>query len=301
MPITVLSPFSGKPVKVRDNDAGRAVRDEENRIFYVIPKSDGTGYYGATTRAGNPKEEARALELESKVAVGKGEAKARHEEMNELRKPARRFKPVYFILVVAVVGAVLWAFFAGPFKDLNPLLKKPSAAPSEPAAPPAGSQAPPAVAPPTPSTEKALASAAAASGANAASAAAPKATQDPSDPTRFVLPSGLKYAVVRAGSGDAVKIGDRVQVRYTGSLEGGSRFESSDDNEAPFMLTVGATRNLKFWNEGLPGMLVGEKRSLTVPPALAYGSKGTAIVPPNSTLTYDVELLAILKNPPSGS
>ncbi|MCX5662663.1 MAG: FKBP-type peptidyl-prolyl cis-trans isomerase [Planctomycetota bacterium] len=294
MPITVLSPYSGKQVKVRDNDAGRAVRDEEGRIFYVMPKSDGTGYYGATTRAGNAKEEARALELESKVAVGQGEAKSRNVEMQEMRKPGRSMKgPVILLVLVALLAAAGWAFFYGPLKDMNPLAR-PATPPAEPAP---ASKAPPVESTPAPSTEKALAAAAAASGQAPAGVAA-KPMPDPDDPTRMALPSGLRYKVVKPGTGEAVKFGDRVQVRYTGAVVGGERFESSDDNEAPFLVTVGAARNLKFWNEALPGMTVGEKRSLTVPPALAYGSKGTAIVKGNSTLTYDVELLAIIKAKP---
>lgn len=304
MPITVLSPYSGKPVKVRDNDAGRAVRDEEGRIFYVLAKSDGTGYYGATTRAGNPKEEARALELESKVATGQGEAKTRVDEMKSLRKPSRGLRgPVLFILIVAALAAAGYLFFYGPLKHLNPL------APGAPATPAQESPAPSAstgvggpatasasVGPSTasdPSTAKALLSAAAASGT--ATGLPPVATPDPESPNSFRLPSGLKYTVLKAGEGAEVKPGDRVQVRYTGSLAGGVRFENSSDNEGPFLLTVGAPRNLRFWNEALPGMAVGEKRKLTVPPALAYGNKTNAIVPPNSTLVYEVELLAIIK------
>ncbi len=76
MGITVNSPFSGKPVKVRDQDVGRAVRDEENRIFYVLPKSDQTGYYGAPTRAGGPKDEQCAIEMEAKLATAQQASQA---------------------------------------------------------------------------------------------------------------------------------------------------------------------------------------------------------------------------------
>lgn len=59
MPLTIHSPHSGHPVKVRDEDVGRAVRDEMNRIFYVVPRADGSGFYGAVTRKGSPKDEER--------------------------------------------------------------------------------------------------------------------------------------------------------------------------------------------------------------------------------------------------
>lgn len=68
MGITVLSPHSGEAVKVRDQDVGRAVKDREGRIFYVLEKSDGTGYYGAMTRAGGEREEQRALKTEARSA-----------------------------------------------------------------------------------------------------------------------------------------------------------------------------------------------------------------------------------------
>src|SRR5690606_29595340 len=67
MPIVVHSPFSGRPVKIRDEDVGRAVRDEENRIFYVLERSDGSGHYGAPTRSGNPRDEQRYDELVAKM------------------------------------------------------------------------------------------------------------------------------------------------------------------------------------------------------------------------------------------
>ena len=72
MGITVLSPHNGEPVKVRDQDVGRAVKDREGRIFYVLEKSDGTGYYGAMTRAGGDREEQRALKLEARTLEVEG-------------------------------------------------------------------------------------------------------------------------------------------------------------------------------------------------------------------------------------
>ncbi len=69
MPIVILSPYSGRPVKIRDKDIGRSVRDEENRIFYVVSRSQGEGYYASLTRNGSEKDEKRYDELEQKTAV----------------------------------------------------------------------------------------------------------------------------------------------------------------------------------------------------------------------------------------
>ncbi len=67
MPIVILSPYSGRPVKIRDQDIQRAVRDEENRVFYVLPRSDGQGHYSAITRQGGEKDEARYLKIQEKL------------------------------------------------------------------------------------------------------------------------------------------------------------------------------------------------------------------------------------------
>lgn len=116
MGIIVHSPFSGQPVKVRDQDAGRAVRDEEGRIFYVLPKSDGSGYYGAPTRAGGAKDEARALEYENKLAraqeISRAQVRAVHDATGRSRSGARG-KLVILVLAVAV-GALAYLFTLGP-------------------------------------------------------------------------------------------------------------------------------------------------------------------------------------------
>jgi hypothetical protein len=138
MPITVLSPFSGRPVKVREQDAGRAVKDEEGRLFYVLPKSDGSGYYGAATRAGNPKEEERALELEAKVAVGAGKAKDQVEiSLKPINvKPSNSGAIVKLVIVLIILGGLAWLFFYGPAKEYNPWANQsPSRTPPAPAAP----------------------------------------------------------------------------------------------------------------------------------------------------------------------
>ena len=108
------------------------------------------------------------------------------------------------------------------------------------------------------------------------------------------LPGGLKYAVLKPGSGAEAKPGQAVSVQYTGWLQSnGQKFDSSYDNGGdPFQFRLGSGMVIKGWDEGVAGMKVGEKRQLVIPPELGYGAQGAGgKIPPNSTLVFDVELI----------
>jgi len=107
--------------------------------------------------------------------------------------------------------------------------------------------------------------------------------------------SGLIYIDEIIGSGDSPTIGDKVKVHYTGTLEDGSKFDSSKDRDRPFDFPLGAGRVIKGWDEGIATMRVGGKRKLIIPPELGYGSRGVGPIPANSTLIFEVELLDIIK------
>lgn len=96
------------------------------------------------------------------------------------------------------------------------------------------------------------------------------------------------------GTGPSPKKGQTVVVHYTGRLQDGTKFDSSHDHGKPFEFPYGRGKVIKGWEKGLKTMKVGGKRRLTIPPELAYGSKGAGgVIPPDATLTFEVELLAI--------
>jgi FKBP-type peptidyl-prolyl cis-trans isomerase FkpA len=107
-------------------------------------------------------------------------------------------------------------------------------------------------------------------------------------------PSGLIIEDVTVGEGAVAAAGQQVTVHYTGWLSDGDKFDSSKDRDEPFQFALGGGRVIKGWDEGVQGMQAGGVRKLTIPPALAYGTRGAGgVIPPNATLVFEVELLSI--------
>lgn len=106
--------------------------------------------------------------------------------------------------------------------------------------------------------------------------------------------SGLEYVVLAEGEGDRPTRGARIAAHYTGWLTDGRKFDSSKDRGKPFEFAVGTGQVIKGWDEALLDMRVGERRKLTLPPHLAYGSRGAGgVIPPNATLIFEVELVEV--------
>lgn len=102
---------------------------------------------------------------------------------------------------------------------------------------------------------------------------------------------------IKVGDGQEVKSGDTVVMHYKGTLTDGTKFDSSYDRNEPFTTKIGVGQVIKGWDQGVPGMKIGGKRKLTIPSDLGYGERGAgAVIPPNATLVFEVELLEILDN-----
>ena len=99
---------------------------------------------------------------------------------------------------------------------------------------------------------------------------------------------------LKVGEGSEVVKYNIVTVNYTGWLTDGTKFDSSlNPGRSPFRFTVGGGQVIKGWDEGLLGMKVGGKRKLTIPPSMGYGNQDMGVIPPNSTLVFEIDLLII--------
>jgi FKBP-type peptidyl-prolyl cis-trans isomerase len=107
---------------------------------------------------------------------------------------------------------------------------------------------------------------------------------------------GVTWEILNVGTGAAPKQGDSVSVHYTGWLEDGTKFDSSVDRNQPFSFRLGSGQVIRGWDEAVATMKVGDKSKFTIPSELGYGSRGAGgVIPPNATLIFDIELLAITK------
>jgi FKBP-type peptidyl-prolyl cis-trans isomerase FkpA len=129
----------------------------------------------------------------------------------------------------------------------------------------------------------------------------PIGTLDSTPPTpsanAITTSSGLQYEDLQVGSGVAAKAGDSITVNYTGWLQNGTKFDSSIDRNKPLNITLGKGQVIAGWDEGVVGMRVNGTRLLVIPPALGYGNATQGSIPANSTLIFEVQLVAI--NPPA--
>ena len=115
-----------------------------------------------------------------------------------------------------------------------------------------------------------------------------------------VIADGIQITNIVEGEGTEIINHSKIQVHYTGKLQDGTKFDSSYDRGQPFIFQIGLREVIKGWEIGLMGMKVGGKRTLIIPPELAYGDRGAGdLIPPNATLTFDIEIVAV-KHPGYG-
>lgn len=105
----------------------------------------------------------------------------------------------------------------------------------------------------------------------------------------------VKTVILKEGSGEEAVNGSRVTVNYTGWLTDGTKFDSSLDRNRPLEFTLGNKEVIEGWEKGVLGMKVGEIRRLEIPSQMAYGEQDLGIIPPNSNLNFEVELLKVTK------
>jgi FKBP-type peptidyl-prolyl cis-trans isomerase len=108
------------------------------------------------------------------------------------------------------------------------------------------------------------------------------------------MDKSINIEIVKQGSGPEIKTGEVAVVHYVGTLENGTKFDSSRDRGTPFSFTLGEGKVIKGWEVGVLGMKVGEIRKLTIQPEYGYGAAGAGgVIPPNAVLVFEVELLDI--------
>ncbi len=120
------------------------------------------------------------------------------------------------------------------------------------------------------------------------------ANQENKNFKNYEMIQGMKVEILKDGTGAQAKPGDAVTVDYVGTLENGTKFDSSIDRGTPFLFTLGSGQVIKGWDLGVLGMRVGEKRKLTIPPELGYGPAGAGgVIPSNATLIFEIDMLKI--------
>ena len=118
--------------------------------------------------------------------------------------------------------------------------------------------------------------------------------------TQSVMADGVQINNNIEGEGTEIVKHSKIQVHYTGKLQDGTKFDSSLDRGEPFSFQIGLRQVIEGWEIGLMGMKVGGKRTLIIPPELAYGDRGAGdLIPPNATLIFDIEIVTV-KHPGYG-
>lgn len=126
-------------------------------------------------------------------------------------------------------------------------------------------------------------------------------TPTPTNNQPIKMDNGLEIQDLNVGTGAEARSGQNVAVNYTGTFTDGKKFDSNIDpafnHVEPFIFQLGAGKVIQGWDLGLIGMRIGGKRKLIIPPSLGYGAQDKGPIPGNSTLIFEVELLAVQDQP----
>ncbi len=279
MAIIVHSPHDGQPVKVRDQDLERAIRDSEGRIFYAVKRSDGSGYYGALTRKGSDKDEQRYLDLIEKMEtarqVGKIRSEAQVHDATGKDKSPGAMRWIVLLILAGIIAAMSWYFFKS-YNSNGPLPNAPQDTPDENEVP----------ADENTSAEHLFKN-------DAVEIQQVNYEQGLTAEGYISTSSGLRYKILKTGTGDTAIAGRYVLINYVGSTFDGKEFDRSAPGK-PVGFIVWSGEVPRGWDEGLVGMRVGEKRRLILSPELVCGPYPGIVVVPDGTLKFDIELVGIL-------
>jgi len=291
MAMIVHSPHDGQAVKVRDQDLQRAIRDGEGRIFYAVKRSDGQGYYGSFTRKGSDKDEQRYLDMLEKTPrdreVGaQRSAQQVHDATGQPSGPGV-MRWVLLLIVAALIAAVTW-YLVRP--DNLPVGTGPSPVDqhtqvsSDSVAPP-GAEV-------SVDIKASAHTAAERDRADRSDRKEPQALIETSGQPYIGTASGLRYAILRPGTGETAVAGRYVLVQFTASTLSGKLIDRSDP-ERPVGFVLWSGQVPRGWDEGVAGMRVGEKRRLILSPQLLYGRYPGSATLPDATLRFDIELVGV--------
>ena len=114
-------------------------------------------------------------------------------------------------------------------------------------------------------------------------------------PDFIQTPSGVKIQIVKHGKGEKVENENIVRLHYIGKLTDGTIFDSSIQRDKPIQIIVGRGQTIKGWEEAMPYLHEGDKAILTIPPELGYGAQDLGIIPPQSTLIFEIDLLEVVQ------
>ena len=306
MALIVHSPHDGQEVKVRDQDLQRAIRDSEGRIFYAVKRSDGKGYYGSFTRKGSDKDEQRYLDMLEKTQrareVGaERSAQQIHDATGRSSGPGA-MRWVILLIVAAVIAAVTW-YYVQPDDHSGgdgsqPTQPQTPGSPDTPSSSPGSSDSSSRGGDTDPNDLSISRTGLQDNGDGVVAGSGVEAgggdtVGGPSRANFIGTSSGLRYTIVRPGTGETATAGRYVQINFVASTLSGKLIERSDP-EHPVGYVLWSGRVLRGWDEGVAGMRVGEKRRMMLPPELLVGPYPGSAVLPDEPMLFDIELVGVL-------